>query len=157
MLNETKKVNGMKPGGCRVLKYEQILRPKQVWREIIHTKRTPWAPIHHTSSKQPLEAGIVLWFQHLVGMIDHFHPNCTLVSFFNPSLTTPVALVARTATENIVNIVCPKEEGIIASKLQEDSIFDFHSGVISKQGPPGPARAGLGPCPRAPPGRPAQV
>ena len=72
MLKRRKISTTPKPGGCTVLKYEQMLRPKQVWREIIHTKRTPWAPIHHTSSKQPLEAGIVLWFQHLVGMIDHF-------------------------------------------------------------------------------------
>ena len=60
MLKRRKISTTPKPGGCTVLKYEQMLRPKQVWREIIHTKRTPWAPIHHTPSKQPLEAGIVL-------------------------------------------------------------------------------------------------
>ena len=30
MLNKTKIINGTKPGGCRVLKYEQVFCPKQI-------------------------------------------------------------------------------------------------------------------------------
>ena len=79
-----------------------------------------------------------------------------------PSLTIPVALVARTATANIVNIVCPKEEGIIASKLQqrtnqEARFVIFIPGVFQSKGPPGPARGTPWPYPRGAPGRPVDM
>ena len=41
MLKRRKISTTPKPGGCTVLKYEQMLRPKQVWREIIHTNSEP--------------------------------------------------------------------------------------------------------------------
>jgi len=67
-------------------------------------------------------------------------------------LTIPVVLVARTATANIVNIVCPKEEGIILTKLQqrtnqEARFVIFIPGVFEAEGTR--ARLGLasGLCP----------
>jgi hypothetical protein len=61
-------------------------------------------------------------------------------------------LVARTATANIVNIVCPKEEGIILTKLQqrtnqEARFVIFIPGVFEAEGTR--ARLGLasGLCP----------
>ena len=71
-------------------------------------------------------------------------------------------LVARTATANIVNIVCPKEEGIIASKLQQRTNQEarfaiFIPGAFQSKGPPGPARGTPWPYPRGGPGRPADM